>query len=190
MPRERTSRTVRVSYRKAIESDLGTLIDHRHRMWTEIGNNTEPEISEHDPRYRKWAKTRLGSGELVGVIAETSGGSVVASGCVWYRPDQPRPQIPGLISPYILSMYTSPDWRGRGIAPRIVRELVAACRQAGYPNVELHASRFGRRVYRRAGFERTWEMRFWIDPKIRRRRARLRAKASRRRARKGLDRGR
>jgi GNAT superfamily N-acetyltransferase len=135
-------------------------------MWSDIGHRTEAEITEHDAGYRRWAKSRLRSGELVGCVAESTDGSAVASGLVWYRPDQPRPKLPSLVSPYILSMYTEPAWRGRGIATRIVRELLVLIREAGYPNAELHASRFGRRLYGRLGFERTWEMRLWLDPKF------------------------
>lgn len=176
-----------MTYRRTTVADLPVLVDHRHRMWTEIGNRTEAEIAEHDGRYRRWARPRLRSGELVGCLAEAADGSVVASGLVWFRPDQPRPQIPTLISPYILSMYTAPDWRGKGIASRIVRTLVATCREEGYPSVTLHAAKHGRGIYGRLGFERTWEMRYWIDRKIPRRRARAEAVAGRRRK-KGLDR--
>lgn len=102
------------------------------------------------------------SGELTGVIAETPDGRTVASGLVWFRAEQPRPDFQGFESPYILSMFTEPAVRGRGIATRIVRELLAICRERGFPNVGLHASRFGRDIYRRVGFERTWEMRTWV----------------------------
>lgn len=189
MPAAAPPKSTRLTYRATTVADLELLVDHRHRMWSEIGNRTEAEIAEHDGRYRVWARSRLRSGELVGWLAESPMGSVVGSGLVWFRPDQPRPQIPTLISPYILSMYTAPDWRGKGIATRIVRALVAECRTRGHPNVILHASRLGRGVYRRAGFERTWEMRYWIDRRIARKRTQTEAKARRRRK-KRLDRGR
>jgi GNAT superfamily N-acetyltransferase len=183
------TKTGRVTYRPTTAADVDVLTDHRHRMWTAIGRHTEAEILEHDGRYRKWAKPRLRSGELVGVLAEAPDGTPVGSGLVWFRADQPYPQTSTVAGPYVLSMYTWPDWRGRGIASGIVRRLVAACRAQGYPSVVLHASQQGRTVYRRLGFERTWEMRFWIDPKTRRRRALAAAKARRKR-RKGLDRAR
>jgi GNAT superfamily N-acetyltransferase len=156
-------------------------------MWSDIANRTEAEISEHDGRYRVWARPRLRSGELVGFVAQTTDGTPLASGLVWYRPDQPRPKLLTLVSPYILSMYTEPGWRGRGIATRIVKELLREIRKAGYPNAELHASRFGRRVYGRLGFDRTWEMRVWLDPKFVPKRLPASARGKKR---KRLDRGR
>lgn len=132
-------------------------------MWTDIAHHTEAEITEHDGRYATWARPRLASGELVGCVAEAAGGRRVGSGLVWYQTDQPRPRVPGLVNPYILSMFVEPAWRGHGIATGIVKELLAEIRRAGYPNASLHASRFARRLYGRLGFERSWEMRVWLD---------------------------
>ncbi|MGP8159054.1 MAG: GNAT family N-acetyltransferase [Thermoplasmata archaeon] len=179
----------RVTYRRVTIADLPLLVDHRHRMWSDIATRSEREITEHDARFRRWARSLLANGELIGWVAESPTGSVIGSGCVWFHPDQPRPGIPSLVSPYILSMYTEPAWRGRGTATRIVRELVRDCRQAGYPNVELHGSRFGRRIYGRLGFERTWEMRYWIDRRVPQRQALALARAQGKRK-KGLDRAR
>ncbi len=189
MTRTRPARSARVTYRRTTVADVGILTDHRHRMWTAIGGRTEAAITEHDRRYRTWATSRLRSGELIGVIAEASDGTPVGSGLAWFRPDQPYPQVTTLATPYILSMYTLPEWRGRGIASGVVRRLVADCRARGSSSVALHASRQGRPVYRRFGFDRTWEMRFWIDPRIRRQRARAAASA-RKKGKKGLGRAR
>jgi len=171
MPSVRVPQRGRLTYRRTTVADLPLLVDQRHRMWSEIGNRTEAEITEHDARYRPWARARLRSRELVGVVAEAHGSGAVGSGLVWFRPDQPRPKLPTLISPYILSMYTEPAWRGRGVASRIVRELLVICRERGFPNAELHASRFGRRLYKRIGFDRTWEMRIWLDPRYARKKS-------------------
>ena len=189
MSPRRAPKSERLTYRRTTVADIPLLIDHRHRMWSDIGNRTEAEITEHDARYRPWAVQRLRSGELVGVVSEARDDSAVGSGLVWFRPDQPRPKLPTLVSPYILSMYTEPAWRGRGVATRIVRELLVICRERGFPNAELHASRFGRRIYRRLGFERTWEMRYWIDRRIPRRQALALARAQGRKK-KGLNRAR
>jgi GNAT superfamily N-acetyltransferase len=186
----RTTRSGRgLSYRPAGAGDVSTLVDHRHRMWTAIGHRTEAEITRHDRRYRAWLRPRLRSGEVVGFLATAPDGAPVGSGLVWFRGDQPRPGMRRPVTPYILSMFTRPEWRGEGIASGIVRKLVAACRTRGFESVVLHASEQGRSVYTRLGFERTWEMRYWIDPVLRRRRARW-AREAERKSKKGLDRGR
>jgi len=61
--------------------------------------------------------------------------------------------------PYVLSMYTEPEFRGRGVASRIVREMMRRSRARGFGRIVLHASRFGRSVYERLGFESGSEMR-------------------------------
>jgi GNAT superfamily N-acetyltransferase len=190
MNRSRVRPQQKLTYHRATIADRPALIDHRHRMWSAIGHRTEAEISEHDRRYRTWLTSRLRTGEVAGFVASAPDGTPVGSGLVWFRSDQPRPKIPGETLPYILSMYTDPYWRGKGIASGIVRRLVTACRERGYPSVVLHASEQGRSLYGRLGFERTWEMRYWIDPKLRRRRALMAKSERKRRGKKGLDRGR
>ncbi|MFZ0700028.1 MAG: GNAT family N-acetyltransferase [Thermoplasmata archaeon] len=159
--------TTQYRLRPARATDVETLIEHRHRMFSDIGGRTESEIAAHDTRYRRWLRARLKRGDLVGQIAETRRGDPAASGCLWFRPDQPRPEnLKGDVTPYILSMYTAPEHRGRGLASRITRALVAEAEQRGHWQVTLHASPQGRPIYARIGFERRWEMRYWIDPDI------------------------
>jgi GNAT superfamily N-acetyltransferase len=145
--------------RRATRSDWNVLVDHRHRMFAEIGGRTRQQLAAHDRLYRRWMRRRIASGELVLLVIEVPGTGVVASGGVWFRPDQPRPESPQLQVPYVLSMYTEPGFRGRGLARRIVGEAVRISRRRGYRRVVLHAAPRARSLYRKAGFERTWEMR-------------------------------
>jgi GNAT superfamily N-acetyltransferase len=64
-----------------------------------------------------------------------------------------------MLVPYLLSMYTEPGSRGLGVASGVVEKAVEWCRSNGYPQLRLHASKMGRKVYLKHGFERTWEMR-------------------------------
>lgn len=109
-----------------------------------------------DRRYAAWARARMKSGTFAGFLVE-SRGAVVAGGCVWLQPRQPRPGFHGRL-PYLLSMFTEPAHRGRGLATRIVRAATAWCRSRGFRRMTLHASIPGRRVYSKLGWQRTWEM--------------------------------
>jgi GNAT superfamily N-acetyltransferase len=60
--------------------------------------------------------------------------------------------------PYLLSMYTEPSYRGKGLASMIVKESKKWARKRGYTWMTLHASKAGRKVYTKLGWKRTWEM--------------------------------
>lgn len=168
-----SARGIRI--RPATVRDLETLRAHRRGMFVDMGVAPSRSLDGHDRRFIPWARARLRRGELFGLIAESRDGVPVASGCVWLREDQPRPWTERERSPYIMSIYTLPEWRRRGVANRIVRGLLRACRRQGYTMVRLNASRMGLSVYEGLGFERTTEMRRWLDP------SRKRAYSSKRR---------
>lgn len=124
----------------------------------------KPDMDAADRVYRRWARRHMESGRLVGWIVEDASGTALASGCLWLAPQQPRPTWTGVVAPYLMSMYTEPAHRGRGYATRIVRESVRWARRNGYSVVLLHASKFGRGIYRREGFHQGHEMRLRLRP--------------------------
>ena len=147
-----------VTLRLATLDDLGTLVAHRRGMWRDMGEADERALDAADLVYRRWARTRMRSGTLVGWIAEKEG-APVGSGCAWVRRLQPRPGAPDNLVPYLLSMYTEPAHRGQGVARLVVQAAMAWARGQGYARMDLHAAPMGRALYEKLGFERTWEMR-------------------------------
>ena len=127
-------------------------------MFHDLGGHAAASLDAADPVYRRWLRRRLVNGNAAGWIIE-SGGAPVASGIVWIKPVQPRPGAPRGRVPYLMSMFTEPAHRGKGHAPRIVKAALAWCKAEGHEKLELHASEFGRPVYEKLGFERSWEMR-------------------------------
>ena len=142
-------------------------------MWESMGEQDLKALDKGDHVYRRWARQRIRTGHLVGFIIEDAKGHAIASGCIWLRPMQPRPGYPLRPVPYLLSMYTEPRYRGRGLGTRIVREAVRWSSDHRYPRLILHASKQGRGLYRKLGFSRTWEMRIKLSS--------VTAKAARRR---------
>ena len=151
--------------RIATPKDLDLLVRHRRGMWVDISHFNEQQLDAGDRTYRRWARPRLRSGTLVGFILEAPPGEAVASGCLWMMPRQPRPMVQSLTVPYLLSMFTEPEHRGKGYASRIVREAVQWARTHGHDAVTLHASDYGESIYRREGFKRTVEMRLRLRSK-------------------------
>ena len=54
--------------------------------------------------------------------------------------------------PYLLNVYTEPDYRKRGLARCLVTEAIRYCQEQGYPKIRLHASEYGRPLYEQLGF--------------------------------------
>lgn len=183
----------RITVRRATVRDLEHLVRQRRAMWADMGIGTARELDDADRVYRRWARERLRSKELMAWVAEAdvargardlgargrNARVVVGGGALWLQPVQPRPGWAKGITPYLLSMYTDQAWRGRGIARRIVREAIRWARDHGYPRMTLHASDAGRPIYAALGFKDTREMKRQLRPEAVTRPARSRRRSRR-----------
>ncbi|HWM52034.1 MAG TPA: GNAT family N-acetyltransferase [Thermoplasmata archaeon] len=158
---------VRGIVRRATLGDLDLLVRHRRGMWRAIARISKADLDAADRAYRRWARTQMKSNRFAGFIVDV-GEEPVASGCVWLMQVQPRPNWKGTTAAYLLSMFTEPAHRGRGHGARIVRETIRFARARGIHVMLLHASAFGEPIYTRLGFERTTEMRLFLDLEKRR----------------------
>ena len=157
--------------RAASPSDLETLVRHRRRMWEEIGGRTRRELNRADPIYRRWVRRETRDGRFVAFVVDDARARPLASGAIWLSPAQPRPgPLARESMPYVLSMFTEPEARGRGIASRIVRAMIAWSTLHGYRRIFLHASEAGRPVYAKLGFVAGNEMRLELPVRKRPRR--------------------
>jgi len=149
----------RLRIRRARLVDLEHLVSQRRAMWVEIGIKDKQELDSADREYRRWARNGLRKGTLLAWIVKDEESQVAGGGCLWLQPIQPRPGIRTSFQPYLLSMYTEPRFRGKGVASKIVEEAKRWSKTKGFPQLVLHASKMGRRVYSGRGFKRSWEMR-------------------------------
>ena len=156
--------------RTATTRDLDLLVQHRRSMFEEMASPTKEELSLHDASYRVWAMSMMKRRLLHIYIVETRSGKPAASGGVWLREMQPSPGHPHGMVPYILSVYTRPEFRRKGLASMIVEEATEWAKKHGYYKVVLHASKTGRKVYSQLGWKRTWEMEFRFDTRAKPRR--------------------
>jgi GNAT superfamily N-acetyltransferase len=115
-----------------------------------------------EEEYLKFVKEMTKEERFVGFLFESKKDKMpIASGCLWIRDLPPRPSTSSHngLEPYLLSMYTVPEYRGVGLAPRIVHEAMKWSKRKGFSRITLHASRMGRPIYKKLGWERGWEMR-------------------------------
>jgi GNAT superfamily N-acetyltransferase len=156
--RRRNRRGAVVKLRRATSRDLDVLVRQRRSMWFDMGERNRTKLDQQDRAYRRWVQPRLKNGTVVGWVIETDGGDTVAGAILWLRPAVSQPGERHSVQPFLLSMYTEPEWRRKGLASRIIDEAIRWSRRIGYEEIRLHASFMGRRLYARRGFKRTWEM--------------------------------
>ena len=147
----------RLRVRLAGPSDLEVLVHQRHMMFEDMRHPTPEQQARADDAYRRWAPKMMKRG-LLRCYLVVRGKDVVGGGSLWLRDVQPGPGQSVSRIPYLLSMYTEPPFRRRGVATMVVKEAMRWARDHGYPKATLHASSVGRKVYSKLGWERTWEM--------------------------------
>ncbi|HLN51522.1 MAG TPA: GNAT family N-acetyltransferase [Thermoplasmata archaeon] len=158
--RARSSRADRVTLRRTTVADIPVLVRHRRGMWEDIGGRSPRVLDRADVTYRRWVRREIRAGRFIGLLAEDRDGRPAATGVLWVAPAHPRPgPFSRLTAPYVMSMYTEPEFRRLGLASRLVQWMIRYTRSRGYPRLYLNASRYGRPVYAKLGFEDGNEMR-------------------------------
>jgi ribosomal protein S18 acetylase RimI-like enzyme len=157
--RSRTGDRPEIRLRPVRLADTELVLEQRRELLRAMDDVPEAAIDRYLPVFRRWFRRELKSGRLWGYVAEARDGHVVGGGLLWLQPRLPSPRFRHHAGPYIFSVYTEPDHRGRGVATQLVSALVDSAAARGYARVELHSTEMGRHLYERLGFEPTTQMR-------------------------------
>jgi GNAT superfamily N-acetyltransferase len=144
--------------RTGTSRDIKELTRQRHGMFEDMHTQTKKDLKIHDGAFPRWVKRQMKAKRFVAFLVETNDGRVVGGGSLWMRDVQPYPGFAGGRVPYLMSMYTDPSFRGKGIGSMVVRHAIAWCRHHGYQSISLHASKMGRPLYEGMGWKRSNEM--------------------------------
>ena len=143
----------RIEIRRATAADVELLTELRMEMRRERETVplTIPEAF-FETAVREFFARTVADGSFVSFLAFCDGEAAACSG-LSIQDLPPSYSEPNGRRGYITNMYTRPQWRGLGLATRLVEEIVRTCRERGCDSVDLNASPAGRAVYLKAGFE-------------------------------------
>lgn len=146
--------------REANVADAATLARQRRLMFDEtraIASAGEGDAVE--AAVGAYIKRAMPAGTFRSWVVEQAG-EVVAGGGLQLRTLMPRPgYVHGEPEGLIVSMWTEPDHRRRGLGRRVLEAMLAWGRANGMTRFTLHASDAGRPLYTLFGFRGTNEMR-------------------------------
>ncbi len=136
--------------------DIDTFIHFRECMFREVGLGDGVEAMSRDSV--SYFEEKIPTDEFVGWLAETPDGKAAASAGLSIYHLSPKPMnIRGKYG-YVSSFYTMEPHRRRGLAKRLLDEVIGYARQIELPVLKLHASPYGKPIYLEAGFEDLNEM--------------------------------
>ena len=148
-----------IRIRPAGLADIDHILRQRRAMFRDTGRGTEAELDEMLVTGEAFLRAALPSGGYRGWLAETADGRIVAGAGITIVPWPGAPGDPAGRRGWIQNVYTEPEFRRRGLARRLLETVVEWCRADGFQTVWLHASRYGRSLYKSMGFRPTNEMR-------------------------------
>ena len=148
-----------ITIREATPSDSAIILRHRRSMFRDMGEGTVEELDRMVEVAGPWLARALADGSYHHWLALDGSGRVAGGGGVLLCPWPASPQDPCTERAVILNVFTEPEFRKRGIARQVMLAILAWVRQQGLRSVNLHASKEGRTLYEKLGFEATNEMR-------------------------------
>lgn len=152
--------------RHATADDAPILARHRAEMFREMGILPPTLYHTLIEASRNFFGRAIPAGHYIGWVCECgqSPSTIVGGAGVQLRQLAPRPDSHGqrLASGpegYVLNVFTEQQWRRRGVAHRLMRELMQWAEARGIERLSLHASSEGRALYEKLGFVATNELR-------------------------------
>ncbi len=152
--------------RRATAQDAGIVAWHRARMFQDMGDVSRDAFEILRAKARARLKEWLDSGDYVGWLATPADQPemVVGGAGVQLQPILPRPLNASTVGEgrqgTVVNVFTEPQWRRRGIAGSLIKEIITWSKDEDLDRLLLHASDEGRSVYERLGFIAGNEMRF------------------------------
>lgn len=144
-------------YRPVGPDDLDLICRHRYEMFKTTGR-TDEVLSPMAEGFRPWLEPRLAGGSYLGWIADGPDRPVGSVGFMvidWApHPLHPTQDRRG----YVMNAFVEADHRGRGVAKRLMEQVLAEGRRLGLAYLTLHASAMGQPLYETLGWTKTNEM--------------------------------
>jgi len=128
-------------------------------MFHDMGYNDDVALDSMSAKFRVWVQERMNSGDYLAWLVTAPDGSIAAGAGLWLMDWPPHMIGQGVRRGNILNMYTSDNFRHRGLARQLMEAALLWSRENQVDIIILHASPAGKSLYESIGFKPTNEMR-------------------------------
>ena len=146
-----------ITLRPVSPDDLDTICRHRHLMFAEAAKSDDVLAAAAAP-FSVWLHERLSDGRYYGFIAEDNRTPIAGIGLMTldWPPHPAHPTDPR--RGYVLNVYVEPDYRGAGLAQKLMRAADEEFARRGLHYAILHTTQMGRPLYEHLDWKTTTEM--------------------------------
>jgi GNAT superfamily N-acetyltransferase len=144
--------------RPATEADIPEILRHRLAMYEAMDYKDTAALSAMLETTEPYLSSAVANGSFRSWLA-LDGTRIVGGGAILINPWPSHPYDLECRRATILNVYVYPEFRRQGIARRLMDTMIDWCRKEGFAAVYLHASKDGKPLYEKLGFEPTTEMR-------------------------------
>jgi ribosomal protein S18 acetylase RimI-like enzyme len=150
--------------RRAQPKDIPVLVKFRERMFQSFVDDFL-DYDEMNKVTTKYLERKLDKDEFVAWVGETDEGGIIACSAISFYELPPKPwNLDGKYA-YVSSMFTEPDYRGKGLGGKLLHAALDYAREMDIKMVTLHATESGELLYRFFGFQKTSEMELLLSTK-------------------------
>ena len=136
--------------------DLENIVDLRIAILRELGifaPKDEGEIEQMKQKCREYFRPRIANGDVMVWAIKNTNNKIICIGCVTVYQAPPIVLDSNDKECYIYGIYTLPQFRKCGLAEQLTRYIVAELKKQGFRYLWLRASKFGRSIYEKIGFQ-------------------------------------
>lgn len=140
-----------ITYELASINDLDQLVDLRLKyILADFGSEVEEEIDTYRENIVTHFKNNLGK-NLIGFVAKING-KIIATAYLLIIEKLPNPYVKNGLCGEVLSVYTEPNYRNKGIAKQLLLNLIDYAKERKLSKIDLKATKDGYNLYKKVGF--------------------------------------
>lgn len=137
--------------RKIVKEDIDLLIKIRMEyLFAEKGVYSSEEVQDIRRKLEEYFNKHLNKG-FIAIIAESEN-EVLATAFMSIVERPPIIAFSSYLVGTVYNVYTYPQHRGKGIATKVMTELLSEAKQLGVAAVDLMATEEGKSLYKNLGF--------------------------------------
>ena len=143
-----------IQYKIATSEDIAELMQIRLEMLREVNFLSKDYPFSED--FYSYSRDYFLNGQHTTVLAvdkkDEENGKTIGCATLCYMEFMPTFSHPTGKRAHLMNVYTAPNYRGQGIARRMVEMLIEEARRRGVTEISLDATSDGRHLYRKLDF--------------------------------------